>query len=91
MAQTTITVDGTTTFPTTVGKQYAFKAAGTFGSGTLSLQWTDGTNDVEYPDGSFTADGAVEFLALSSPTKAVLSGATTPSIIIDVIPVSYRA
>jgi hypothetical protein len=91
MPQITITANGTNTFQTTMGKQYAFKAAGTFGGGTVSLQWTDGTNDVEYPDGSFTADGAVEFLAIGSPTKVVLSGATTPSIITDVIPVSYRS
>lgn len=87
---TNITADGTTEFRTGVGKNYLFTAAGTFGSGTLTLTWTDGTNDVAYPDAALTADGGVEFAAVSNPTKVVLSGSSSPDILVSISPVSQR-
>ena len=87
---TNLTADGTTEFRTGVGKNYLFTVAGTFGSGTVTLQWTDGTNDVAYPDGALTADGGIEFSSVSNPTKVVLSGATNPNILVNIVPVSQR-
>lgn len=90
MSQVNVTADGTTTFRTGVGKNYLFRAAGTFGSGTVTLQWTDGTNDVAYPDAAFTEDGGIEFSSVSNPTKVVLADSTNPNLLIDVVPVSQR-
>lgn len=77
----TITANGTTSIETEPG-QYAIHAGGTWGSGTLSVQWNDGTNAAQFPSGSLTADGLVTVSTGVSQIDLVLSGATGPSIIV---------
>ena len=88
MAQVTITADGDTEFKVTSGKGYLWRAAGTFGGGTVTLRWSDGTNDVDIQ--SLTADGAYEFITPAGLIKVNVNGATTPSIITDIVPISIR-
>lgn len=83
----TFTVDGTTPI-NLPGGEYAVTAAGTWGSGTLSIQWNDGTNSVEYPDGSLTADGGIIIAVGTGKVNFVLSGSTTPALVVKLNKVS---
>lgn len=79
--QKTITDNGTTSIAIEPG-EFAVQAAGTWGSGTLSIQWNDGTSAAEFPNGSFTDNGGLIIGSAVSQIDLVLSGATSPSIIV---------
>lgn len=76
---TTISANGTTTVNVPEGK-YVIHVAGTWGSGTLSIKWYDGTTAVEFPSGSLTANGLLEVSNGTGIIQFVLSGATNPSL-----------
>lgn len=81
----TLTSDGNTEIATEPGKDYVFSAAGTFGGGTLALQWSDGTNWVTFQDSSgniaLTAAGGRLVIAPGRKVRLALSGSSSPSII----------
>lgn len=75
----TIAAQNTTVNVTvTEGKRYGFRVAGTFGSGTVTLSWNDGTNTVAYPSGAFTAAGGLEILAMAPTLVVAIGTATNP-------------
>lgn len=80
----TLTSDGNTEIATEPGKDYVFSAAGTFGSGTLTLQWSDGANWVTFQDSSgniaLTAAGGRLVTAPARKVRLALSGSSLPSI-----------
>src|SRR5689334_21372188 len=84
-AQTTNATSSVQTLPTPdVRNQrlpltvYAF---GTFGGGTVKLQASpDGTNWIDVPSVSFTAAGMINVDLGAYQVRAVLSGATAPSV-----------
>ena len=80
-----ITADGTYTVTTTPGKRYVFSASGTFGSGSLAINWTDtaGTNTA-FANSPATAAETWTFTAPTSTVSLVLSGSTNPSITVGV-------
>ena len=91
MALTTVTANGTVTVSDLVpGGRYVAHAAGTYGGGTMTIKWSDGTNDTAFPSGELTASGALEIIVPLSTVKFVLSGATNPSIIVGITPVTQR-
>lgn len=80
-----ITADGTYTTPITPGKYYSFGTAGTWGSGSLAIKWTDGAgNSVALPDSPLTSDGGFVFCAPTPTLTLVLSGATNPSLTVSI-------
>lgn len=79
----TISADGTTALDVEPG-EYAVTLAGTWGGGTVSVRWDDGTNAVEFPDGSFTADGGQIFANPAPEFNFVMSGSTTPSVVVTI-------
>lgn len=74
-----ITANGTQKLSLAPG-EWAFQVAGTFGSGTLAIKWTDGENVVAYPDASFTAAGGVVVAVGAADVVIALSGATNPDL-----------
>ena len=55
--------------------------AGTWGSGTAVLKYSDGTNWISYEDFSLTADGGKRvFVPEPGQLRVTLSGATSPSL-----------
>lgn len=79
--QKTITANGTTSVTIEPG-EFAIHAGGTWGGGTLSIQWNDGTSAAEFPSGSFTDNGGLIVGSGVAQIDLVLSGATSPSIIV---------
>lgn len=79
-----LTANGTTTLVVDPGQDYVLSLAGTFGSGTVTPKWSDGTTDVTVvgPSGdlAITAGAAYVITSPSSILKLVLSGATNPNI-----------
>jgi hypothetical protein len=79
-----ITNNGTTVVPVDAGKEYVLSAAGGFGGGTLTPQWSDGANDVVVvgPSGplALTAGAAYIITVPTSTLKLVLTGASGASI-----------
>jgi hypothetical protein len=91
MALRTITADGTTSDVTLVpGRRYVWHIAGTWDGATVILKWYDGTTAVAYADATLTADGAVEFVAISSTVQVVMSSAGTTSLKLDIVPITMR-
>jgi hypothetical protein len=84
-----INANGTTSLSMEAGKEYVLSAAGTFGGGTLTPKWSDGTTDttVVGPSGdlALTAGSAYVVVAPTSSLKLVLTGASSPSINASVI------
>lgn len=82
----TITTDDIPyTLPITPGKYYAFGASGTWGSGSLAVNWVDSAgNSVALPDSPLTANGGFVFCAPSSTLSLVLTGSTDASINISI-------
>jgi len=77
-----ITSDGTYTVTTQPGQRYVFSASGTFGGGSLAIQWNDGTTATAFANSPATAAETWTFTAPSKQVDLVLSGATDPSITI---------
>ena len=91
MAYTNITADGTTTISDLrPGGQYVWHIGGTFGGGTATLSWYDGTNTIAFSGAALTTGGAVTFYSPTSTVMVVLVGATNPDIIFGITPVTMR-
>ena len=88
-----ITADGNTDIATIIGKEHVFRAKGTFGSGTLTLQWVDGGVATTIRDANgavaLTAAGAVVVVAPSRMIRVALSGSSGASIDFELVPVVY--
>ena len=74
------TADGTEASPLLPGGEYAVHVYGTWSSGTMSIRAYDGTNAVEVPDGSLTADGGLIVGLGAGRLRFVLSGSTSPDL-----------
>jgi hypothetical protein len=61
----------THTIAVRAGARYVFSIAGTWDSMTATLQWSDGTNNVAFPSGALTANGALEVVAPTNIIKLV--------------------
>ena len=83
----TITSDGTTDLEIEPG-EYAVVNAGTWGGGTLSVRWNDGTNSVEFPCGSFTDDGGQIFANPTPKFSFSMTGSSSPSVIVTISKIS---
>ena len=82
-----ITADGTYTVTTTPGKRYVFSASGTFGSGSLAINWTDSAGtSTAFANSPATAAETWTFTAPTSTVSLVLSGSTNPSITVGITP-----
>jgi lysophospholipase L1-like esterase len=80
----TITADGTYTVTTYPGKKYTFAAGGTFGGGSLALNWHDQTDNTGAIAGSpSTAAETYTFTAPTNQVDLVLTGSTSASISIS--------
>lgn len=76
-----ITANGTYTVSTITGKKYTFSAGGTFGSGTLAVNWHDAIgNTGSYTGSPLTAADNLTFTASTNQVDLVLTGATSPVI-----------
>lgn len=84
-----INANGTNFISVDAGREYVISAAGTFGGGTLTPKWSDGTTDVAIagPSGdlALTAGAAYAVVAPTSTLKLVLAGASSPNINASVI------
>jgi hypothetical protein len=84
-----ITTNGTTTIDVDSGREYVLSASGTFGGGTLTPKWSDGTTDVTIAgaagDIAMTAGGAYVIIAPDSFLRIVLAGATSPNIKVNIV------
>jgi hypothetical protein len=84
-----ITTNGTSLIPVDAGQEYVLSVAGTFGGGTITPKWSDGTNDVTIvgPAGdlALTAGAAYVVVAPASSLKLVLTGASNPNINANVV------
>lgn len=85
---TIFTADGVAKLELAPG-EYAIQASGSFGSGTLTILWDNGTNDaVAYPDAALTTAGGVVIAVGMARVILVLSGATSPSIEVSAAKIS---
>lgn len=88
--QTALVADGNGPAVEWKGGSGTFAARGTFGSGTLKMQYCPGDastatsgNWVDVADTGMTAAGQVNFSLGNGYVRAVLSGSTAPSITYD--------
>lgn len=85
-----ITTNGTTPLTVEAGREYVLSAAGTFGGGTLTPKWSDGTNDVNVAssegDLALSAAAAYVIVAPTALIKLVLAGASGANLIIRLSP-----
>lgn len=80
----TISADGTYTVTTFPGKKYTFAAGGTFGGGSLALNWHDQSgNTGALGDSPSTAAETYTFTAPTNQVDLVLTGSTDPTISIS--------
>jgi hypothetical protein len=88
----TLTTNSNTDLKVTSGRRYTVSVSGSFDSGTLALQWKQGTDFVAFRDSagpvSFTSAGAVEVVTPSPDMRLALSGvAAAASINVVVQPI----
>lgn len=84
-----LTEDGTYTLPITPGQNYTLGAAGTWGSGSLAINWVDESgNVVEFDNSPMTANGAFVLCSPAGTMSLVLSGSAGASIRIQLAPMS---
>jgi hypothetical protein len=76
----TLSANGTTDLTLIPGRIYTAFAAGTFGSGTLTLTFRDHTSGSTVAFRTITAATTFEFRAPNDQLRAVLTGATAPAI-----------
>ena len=77
-----IIANGTYTMPITPGKYYTFGAAGTWDSGSLAINWTDGAgNSVALPDSPLSANGGFVFVAPTSTISLVMTSVASASAV----------
>ncbi|CAN5327447.1 hypothetical protein BH09VER1_BH09VER1_49010 [soil metagenome] len=81
-----ITQNTTAEFPAVPGEKYIFSASGTFGGGTISLQWSDGTEWVTFADGVLGDDGTRVVTAPTNLIRLLVQGTTSPSLSAHVLP-----
>jgi len=79
-----ITADGTYTVTTIPGSVYSFAVAGDFGSGSLAINWNDGTTSTAYANSPATAAETWTFTAASKTLELVLSDSTDPDLTITI-------
>jgi len=79
-----ISADGTYTVSTLPGKRYVFAASGDFGSGSLAIQWNDGTTATAFSNSPATAAETWTFTAPSRQVDLVLSGSTAADITVGI-------
>ena len=75
-----ITADGTYTHPTYIGKRYVVSVSGTFGGGSLAINWTNGGSSTAYTGSPATAAKTFTFTAASNTAEFILTGSTTPAL-----------
>lgn len=81
-----ITENTTNEFAAVAGTKYVFSASGDFGGGTISLQWSDGTEWTSFTDCVFSADGTQVVTAPVGMLRFLVEGTTNPSISANVFP-----
>lgn len=85
-----LTANGNTDIVVEPGREYAFSASGTFGSGILTLQWGDGAAYTAFKDSggdvALTAAGARVVVAPTRLVRIALASATAPSISVNLVP-----
>lgn len=85
-----ITADGDFDFQVRPQSRYYVTVAGTWGSGTATLKWYDGTNYVAYEDFALTADGGKEVVTVAPGTlRMTVSGSTSPSLTVTYKDILY--
>jgi len=75
-----ITEDGTYTVTTIPGARYVFAVSGDFGSGSLAINWNDGTTSTAYANSPATAAETWTFTAAAKTLELVLTGSTDPDL-----------
>ena len=84
-----INTNGTTIISVEAGREYVLSAAGTFGGGTLTPKWSDGTSDVTIagPSGDLALTAGASYIVVAPTTtlKLILAGGSSPSINANVI------
>lgn len=75
-----ITANGTTQFSADGGADGSFVIAGTFGSGTVRLNYYVDSTAIAYDSGSLTANGGFSLRWASDLNSVSLTGATNPSL-----------
>jgi hypothetical protein len=85
-----LTANGNTNIVTDPGREYAFSVSGSFGGGTLTLQWGSDGVYTSFTDSAgavaLTAAGARVVVAPSRIVRFALAGATSPTINVDFVP-----
>jgi hypothetical protein len=81
MAEVTnpITADGDYPIDVYEGSRYALAVNYTAGTGTIKLQWVFDEGNMDIPGASFTADGAVEIVAVSRKLNVNVASASSLS------------
>jgi len=76
-----ITADGDYDLNVRPGRHYGITVAGTWGSGTATVKYHDGTNYVAYEDFALTADGGKKvFVPSPGLIRISLASSTSPSL-----------
>ena len=76
-----ITADGDYDVNLRPGRDWAITVGGTWGSGTATVKYHDGTNYIAYEDFALTADGGKKVLVPSPGlVRVTVSGSTSPSL-----------
>lgn len=84
-----LTADGTYTLDITPGQNYTLGAAGTWGGGSLALNWVDESgNTVPFDNSPMTANGAFVLCSPAGTMSLVLTGSAGASIRIQIAPMS---
>jgi len=81
-----ITEDGTYTVTTIPGARYVFAVSGDFGSGSLAINWNDGTTSTAYANSPATAAESWTFTAPAKTFELVLTDSTDPDLTVTVSP-----
>lgn len=92
MGMFTLTADGSSTAFTAHPGEVVLQAAGTFGSGTLTVekQLSDDSTWQAFEDGAFTSGPISQIITLApgQPIRVTLAGATSPSITGEILSVT---
>jgi hypothetical protein len=76
----TLTANGTTTLKTFPGREYAFAFSGSFGGGSLAINYIINGVPAAFSGSPLTAPGEFREIAPSGTIQLVLTGATTPTL-----------
>lgn len=87
-----ITEDGVYDLPVIPGKPYLLSLKNAFGGGTVVLSVRSNVDTEEFDDvdgGSWTTETEDTFIPTGSIARFTLTGSTTPSIRVSLIPIQY--